>query len=609
MQKTHEILQAIRKLGVKGTPLTRVYRCLYNPNLYLTAYSKIYSNQGAITPGADEDTLDGMSLKRIHRLIERMKQETFHPTPVRRTRVPKKSGGKRPLGLPNGTDKLVQESLRMLLEAYYEPRFRDSSHGFRPERGCHTALSHIKNKFEGTTWFIEGDIKGCFDNISHDVLLDILKRDIQDGRVTELIRRFLKAGYVEDWEYHKTYSGTPQGGIISPLLSNIYLHELDQYIEDELIPQYTKGKRRATNTTYQYFSERIGKARKRGDMETVRKLEKERRQHPSQKTHDPNYRRLKYCRYADDFILGFIGTREEAEEIKLKIKTFLQERLQLELSDNKTLITHARTQHARFLGYAISIYHANHSLSVRDYDQAKRRNINGVIRLGLPTGLVDERGKAYHSNGKIVSERRLVDGTIPHTIHTYHLRFRGLAQYYKYAVDLHQLGKLDYIMEVALVKTLAHKLRIRVSEVYKRFRSTKVVNEQSYKTLEFKVETRKGTRSYYWGAIPLRTTKVIREPLNDNRGDFENYQYIEKRNDLLKRLAADQCEICGAETDCEVHHVRKLADLKKRWQGRKQPPIWVVRMLTMQRKTLVVCHDCHWKIHNGDPLPQKPISV
>lgn len=304
-------------------------------------------------------------------------------------------------------------------------------------------------------------------------------------------------------------------------------------------------------------------------MATVRKLEKERRQHPSQKTHDPNYRRLKYCRYADDFILGFIGPREEAEEIKLKIKTFLQERLQLELSDSKTLITHARTQHARFLGYAISIYHANHSLSVREYDQAKRRNINGVVRLGLPTGLVDERGKAYHSNGKIISERRLVDGTIPHIIQTYHLRFRGLAQYYQYAVDLHQLGKLDYIMEVALVKTLAHKLRIRVSEVYKRFRSTKVVNEQSYKTLEFKVETRKGTRTYYRGAIPLRTTKVIREPLNDNRGDFENYQYIEKRNDLLKRLAADQCEICGAETDCEVHHVRKLADLKKRWQGRK----------------------------------------
>lgn len=606
MQKTHEILQAIRKLGSKGLPLTRVYRCLYNPNLYLTAYSKIYSNQGAVTPGIDEDTMDGMSMERIHKLTELIKAEKFHPRPLRRGYVPKKSGGKRPLGLPNGTDKLAQEALRMLLEAYYEPRFRNSSHGFRPKHGCHSALKQIKETFDGTTWFIEGDIKGCFDNIDHDVLLDILKRDIHDGRLIELIKRFLKAGYVEDWKYHKTYSGTPQGGVISPLLSNIYLHELDKYIEDELIPEYTRGKRKGTNVKYQYFSERIGKARKRGDMETAAKLEKERRQYPSQITHDTRFRRLRYCRYADDFILGFIGSKEEALEIKEKIKSFLRDKLRLEMNDSKTLITHAKTQAAKFLGYSISIYMANDKISLRA--GAYIRSINGGVRLGLPLGLSEEKAKAYQRNGKVVSESALVIDTIPHIIQTYRLRFQGLVQYYKYAVDLYRLSKLEGTMETALVKTLAHKLRISVSTVYKRFKSNKVVNEQNYKTLEFKVETAKGERSYYWGAVPLRVTKTIREELNDNKGDFENFQYVEKRNDLLIRLRANKCEVCGAETDCEVHHVRKLADLKKRWKG-KSVPWWVTKMSALQRKTLIVCKPCHRKIHNGEPLPQqnKPV--
>lgn len=610
MQKTHDVLQAMQKLGVKGLPLTRVYRCLYNPNLYLTAYSKIYANQGALTPGTENDTMDGMSRERINNLIELIRYEQFHPRPSRRTYVPKKSGRKRPLGIPNGSEKLVQEVLRMLLEAYYEPRFRDSSHGFRPEKGCHTALKHIKKNFDGTTWFIEGDIKGCFDSIDHNVLLDILKRDIQDGRIIELIRRFLQAGYVEDWKYHKTYSGTPQGGIISPLLSNIYLNELDRYVEDVLIPQYTRGKRRGTNPTYQYLSERIGKARAKGDMETARKLELERRQLPSQKTHDPNYRRLKYCRYADDFILGFIGPKDEAVEIKQKVKAFLQEKLNLQLSDSKTLITHGRSQHAHFLGYAISTYHSDNKLSQRGETRTYARSINGVIRLGIPYGLCDEKGKAYYENGKIVSERKLVDNTIPHIINTYQRRFQGLVEYYKYAVDLHRLGKLKYTMEIALVKTLSHKLRIRVSEVYRRFHSTMTVNGQSYKTLEYSLETAKGRRTYHWGAIPLKTVSAFQTPLNDNHSQIENYQYVEKHSDLITRLRANECEICGAKTDCEVHHVRKLADLKKRWQHRKsEPPIWVKRMITRQRKTLIVCKSCHRKIHNGEPLPQRQNSA
>jgi retron-type reverse transcriptase len=162
MQTAEQILQAIRKMGEKRIPLTRVYRCLFSENLFLAAYDKIGRNKGALTPGTEDDTADGMSLKRIRSIIEQLRQERFRFRPSRRTYVPKESGGARPLGLPNFSEKLVQEALRIMLEAYYEPRFRNSSHGFRPERGCHTALADL-HKFGGTTWFIEGDIRGCFD--------------------------------------------------------------------------------------------------------------------------------------------------------------------------------------------------------------------------------------------------------------------------------------------------------------------------------------------------------------------------------------------------------------------------------------------------------------
>lgn len=300
MQKAEHILQAMQKLGERRLPLTRVYRNLYSEDLFLTAYDKIGRNKGALTPGTEDDTADGMDLKRIRNVIEKLRYERFRFRPSRRTQVPKKSGGTRPLGIPNFSEKLVQEAVRLLLEAYYEPRFRDSSHGFRPGRGCHTALADIKCRFTGSTWFIEGDIRGCFDNLDHDVMLAILSRDIHDGRLLNLIRMCLEAGYLEDWTYHQTYSGAPQGAILSPLLSNIYLHELDTFIEDELIPQYTRGKRRAQNREYRRLTGCIARARKRGDQKAVRKAEQLRRHMPSQDTHDPQYRRLKYLRYADD---------------------------------------------------------------------------------------------------------------------------------------------------------------------------------------------------------------------------------------------------------------------------------------------------------------------
>jgi group II intron reverse transcriptase/maturase len=601
MQTAEHILQAIHKMGENRIPITRVYRCLFSEDIFLAAYDKIARNRGALTKGSEDDTADGMSLSRIRRIIEELREEKFRFRPARRIQIPKKSGGTRPLGIPNFSDKLVQEALRMVLETYYEPRFRGGSHGFRPGRGCHTALASLHNKFKGAAWFIEGDIRGCFDHIDHEILMKVLARDIQDGRLLNLIRMSLDAGYIEDWKYHHTYSGTPQGGVLSPLLANIYLNELDVYIEDVLIPQFTRGKKRGCNPEYQKLAHAIQRARKNGNNDLVNQFVQQQRQIPSQNVNDPDFRRLQYIRYADDFILSIIGSKSEAEEIKARISAFLQEHLNLEMSASKSLITHGRTQFARFLGYAISIYQVDDKITPRTGTKVSTRSVNGCVRLGVPYGLVDKRAAYYMRNGKPIHESGVLAYSDAQIINIYQRRFRGFAEYYKYAVDRSSLTKLKYIMEVALVKTLSRKFRVSVKKIYRKYSETRVINGYPYKVLIVRVPTKNGSQEVYWGGISLKVDKLGLSEIVDDRkaGDFFTSHYT----DLIQRLQAQECEICGSTEDCDVHHIRKLADLKQRWKGRKEKPDWVVRMIAIRRKTLVVCSRCHHKIHSKAGLP------
>ncbi|HER2162517.1 TPA: group II intron reverse transcriptase domain-containing protein, partial [Streptococcus pyogenes] len=345
----------------------RLYLNLYNIEFFLDAYAKIYPNKGSNTKGINEDTIDGMSLKRVNALIEKLRNQTYQPNPARRTYIPKKNGKLRPLGLPTFEDKLVQEVVRRILESIYEPNFSENSHAFRPNRSCHTALKQIKNTFTGIRWFIEGDIKGFFDNIDHHILINILRKRIKDENFINLIWKFLRAGYVENWVFHKTFSGTPQGGIISPILSNIYLNELDRYI-DEYTTKFNKGDKRTHNKTYHNIAGKIAKRKAKNkkewsllDHETrkqrayeVKQLYKELIKYDSKDLFDPNYRRMKYVRYADDFLIGVIASKEEAEKIKQDLTVFLADKLKLELSAEKTLITHSK-KNARFLGYDIRV--------------------------------------------------------------------------------------------------------------------------------------------------------------------------------------------------------------------------------------------------------------
>jgi len=595
MQEPKVYLELVRERGRKGLPLERVYRQLFNRDMYLKAYGKIYRNTGAMTHGVTDETPDGMSLEKIEAIIGLMRYERYQWLPAQRTYIPKKNGKKRPLGMPVWSDKLVQEVLRQILEEYYEPQFSDHSHGFRPERGCHTALREIYYNWHGTTWFIEGDISKCFEKVNHEKLLEIIKEKIRDGRTINLIAEMLKAGYMEDWTYNETYSGTPQGGIISPLLSNILLDKLDKYVESELIPKYTKGSKRAANREYHHRMDNARYAMKIGQVERGKEMRKQAQKMPSQDLYDPAYRRLKYVRYADDFLLGFIGPKEEAEEIKQQIREFLKKELDLELSEEKTLVTNARAEAARFLGYEIVTLQKNEKQekTVR----GKCRTINGVIGLRIPQDVLQEKQKRYMKNEKAVHRIELINDTDFTIVATYQSEYRGMVNYYKLAYNLRAMDHLKWIMETSLTKTLANKLKITVNQVYKRYETQLTVDGRTYKGLQVVIPREgKDPLTAEWGGIPLKWD--IKATLKDQK------QYMRGgRTELEKRLLAQECELCGATDQIEVHHIRALKDLNK-YTGREKPD-WVKNMAARKRKTLVVCRTCHENITYGRPTARK----
>ncbi len=588
MQNAETVLNVIRKRGERDLPLENIYRLLYNRNLYLRAYGRIYSNQGATTKGVTAETMDGMSLAKIDRIIEALRYERFRWTPVRRVNIPKPNGTTRALGIPTGPDKLLQEVIRMILEAYYEPQFSDRSHGFRPHRGCHTALSEVAHTWTGTRWFVEGDIKGCFDNIDHEVMLSVLGEKLHDNRFLRLLKYLLTAGYIEDWKYGRTLSGTPQGGIVSPILANIYLDRLDKYVETVLIPAHTRGKARRRSPSYRASARRVATARQTGNHAQAAQLFKQLQQLPSGDPHDPGYRRLRYVRYADDFVLGFIGPKAEAEQIRETLETFLRDTLKLELSRDKTLITHATSQAAKFLGYELVNQQANDK-----HVRHGQRNANGRIGLRVPAKVIEQHCQAYMRHGKPAHRSVLIHDEDYSIVDRYQAEFRGVVQYYLLAQNVSHFGRLHGVMRESLVKTLIAKHKTPRRTLLRRYKSVVQTEEGERACLEAVKQRGAGQHPLVarFGGISLKRNRqavlVDRQP--------EPYRF--HRNELVKRLLADKCEMCGSTVDVEVHHVRALRDLNVKGQGEK--PRWVQIMAARKRKTLVVCRTCHMDIHHG----------
>ena len=576
----------------------RLYRILFNEELFYVAYQKIASNGGSTTKGSDGRSIDGMSLARIETLIASLKDESYQPHPSRRVHIPKKNGKTRPLGIPAFEDKLVQEVVRMILEAIYEGHFETTSHGFRPKRSCHTALLHIQKTFNGAKWFIEGDIKGFFDNIDHDVLVGILRERISDDRFIRLIRKFLKAGYVEDWTFHNTYSGTPQGGIVSPILANIYLDKLDKYVK-EYIQHFDKGtKRRPGKESNNLANERkrtVRKLKKVKDgtekaalVARLKAIEQERAAFPNGDEMDESYRRLKYIRYADDFILGVIGSKEEAQRIKEDIKSFLSASLALELSEEKTLITHTGKS-AKFLGYEITVTRNNHQR--RDVQGRLRRTYGKRVRLNVSMATLRDKLLEYGAmeiklrNGKEVWKPKCRSGLIFNDdleiLDRYNRETVGFCNYYLIANNCVVLHNFRYIMEYSMYKTFAGKYRSTVRKINKKYRLNKLF------TVKYEQKGVIKSRTFYKTSFKRRTTAF------NGSCDIEPYSIADvSRTNLTDRLKAEKCELCGATGKLIMHHVRNLKDLK----GKES---WKRLMSARKRKTIALCPSCHRLRHLG----------
>jgi group II intron reverse transcriptase/maturase len=575
--------------GSRRLPLERVYRNLFDPELYLRAYGKIYRNAGATTKGSTRETVDGMTLQKVHDIIALLRNERYEWTPVRRTEIPKPNGKRRPLGIPIWSDKLVQEVLRMLLEPYCEQKFSKHSHGFRPKRSCHSALREIRDRWKGTTWFIEGDIKGCFDNIDHTILLEIIRRDIHDGRLLTLIGGLLRAGYLEDWRYYETTCGTPQGGIISPLLSNIYLNELDRFVEDTLRPMYTRSEARRTNPQYRRVEHQLNVARKAGDREAIKRLTVERRQHIYRDPLDEGRRRLHYVRYADDFLLGFMGPANEAREIRDRLGEFLERELKLTLSKEKTLVTHANDEKAHFLGYEIKAVRQGDLISKNG-----RRATNGCITLRMPLDVVVKYRKRYSKKGKVIHRAELLADTDYTIVQRYQSVLRGLYNYYCMASNVgRRMGRIKWILRTSLLKTLASKHKTTMVKIIKMHR----VPDQEYTTFRATL-SRPGKEPLVatFGGMSLK-----KNPDGMGKDGFCAAQAwnipASTRSEAVQHLLFKVCLLCGEVGPVQMHHIRKLSDIDR--PGRRPKERWEKIMAARRRKMIPVCDRCHGGIHAG----------
>ena len=578
----------------------RLYRNLFNEQMFYVAYQRIYAKQGNMTPGTDGKTIDQMNIQRIGSLIASLKNETYQPNPAKRVYIPKKNGKKRPLGIPSFEDKLVQEVIRMILEAIYEGYFEYTSHGFRPFKSCHTALSSIQKRFVGAKWFIEGDIKGFFDNIDHCVLIGILEERINDVRFIRLIRKFLKAGYVEHWQFNHTYSGTPQGGIISPILANIYLDKFDKFM-DEYAKRFDKGNKRRVNPAYNRICNKRNSLKRKLNSETdvkkreilisqIRNMRTEMQQIPYGNDMDEQYRRLKYVRYADDFLIGVIGSKSDCEVIKADLTKYMQEQLKLELSEEKTLITNAQDK-AKFLGY--EIYVQRSESKVKNSLGRTNRMFNGNVRLHVSTEIARNKLLAMNAmvikqvNGKEIwwAESRgfLTSLKEEDIIAQYNLEIRGFYNYYSIANNISAVGgTFGGIMKRSCIKTLAHKHNSTMRKEWKRYREGKdfVVRYKDSKGQEkCRVLYNEGFR---------------RKPVNDfaECDHIPNTCFLPQAS-LVERLKNGVCELCGDKAPLMMHHVRTLSKLKADTE-------WNKLMLKKGRKTLAVCEKCNALIQSYD---------
>jgi len=606
MRNPIEVLKSLtEKSKDKSYKFRRLYRNLYNPEFYWLAYKNIYANKGSMTAGVDGSTMDNMSDSRIENIIKSLKDQSYQPNPARREYIEKKnSKKKRPLGIPSGNDKLVQEIVRMLLESIFELNFSKRSHGFRPKRSCHTALKQVRDTFTGAHWFVEGDIEACFDSFDHHVIINLLKQRIDDEKLIALMWKFLKSGYMEQWEYHKSYDGVPQGSGISPILSNIYLHELDMFME-EYKTEFDVGSsmRQKFTRKYNIARHKVERYKLKGKVnwdslsdderktraKTLKAYKREMLSTTAAEPKDESYKTIQYVRYADDFIIGVIGSQSDAQQIKDDVRQFLAERLKLKLSEDKTKITHTGDR-ARFLGYDICVSREQHVIKKKDGNTqrchsyvakllvprekwvGKLLEYKAIKIVTNPNG--KERYKTLH-RGKFIN---LPDIDI---LSAYNSEIRGLRNFYSLANDSYKIGIFANIMKYSMFKTFANKYKTNVNRI----------KEQYFEDGSFTVEyqTKGGAKKavFYNNGFERKKEATIFSEVSL----LPQYKRYDRPNSLRSRIKLGLCELCNEKSDnIALHQVKRLKDLKGK-------TAWERLMLDRRRKTLTVCPKCHSEIH------------
>jgi group II intron reverse transcriptase/maturase len=614
-------LEAIPNIVKSGRRVNGLFRLLSCRELWHQAYSRIATNGGSMTPGVDGKTFDGASIERFDELASRVLEGSYKPTPVRRVYIPKANGKLRPLGIPTSDDRMVQEVVRRVLDAVYEPIFSVHSHGFRAGRSCHTALKNIKDVWSGVKWFVEVDIEGYFDNIGHKILMGLLEKKIDDKRFLRLINSFLQAGYLENWRFHRTYSGTPQGGIISPLLANVYLHELDKFMEAWILER-DKGKKRAVHPEYMRRCHRTGSTKRSIKMRRERlqangavssmadeqlqrllHLYKERQAEQAQQSStnpfDPEYRRYRYVRYADDFLIGVIGSKADAQEVMDKVREFLTI-LKLSVSEKKSTVRHA-ADGVIFLGYDIHTWSwPNRTARVSDKMGRvyTKRAPSDRVTLNVPREKMlefcNQQRYGDLSSMKGVQRFWMVNSSEFEIVAQFNSEIRGFAQYYSLAGQAKaQLARLERVCRVSLYKTLAAKLTISMVRVFRQMRGAD--GELYGRSVDLHGRSR---RVRVWKLKHL-------QPPQKSSAEIDQKHLVPMmvhRNDLVDLLHVKQCSNCGSSAGpFEVHHVRKLTD-------HKDSPFMEFIKAARTRKRIPLCSDCHHDLHNGR-LPDYRLRV
>ena len=609
----------------------KVYHLLCKPYIFVNAYAKIIKNKGALTKGIkeDEEIMKFFGKNDAENIAENFKKHSYKWNPSRRTWIPKPGKKeKRPIDTPTQKDRIVQEAIRGILESIYEPVFTEfetnnsqlsSNYGFRPNKSCWTAVEKLKLFGQSTTYAIEGDISGAYNNVDHDILIQILQNRIKDNKFINILRNLLKTGIMEKEILQHSLKGTPQGGIISPLLFNIYMFELDKFVYDKIIchikseNQNKKRKRNPEHTKLGYEIRNLSIKRKDKTLSNNEKyiLTKKIKIKTKQRFKIPSYdiislpKNAIYTRYADDWVLLITGSFEESIQVKNEIKTFIKNKLKMELDNEKTLISKL-TDGFNFLGYTIKMY-SNKQYKISLCHQSikgkhlryQRRTTSRKINI-----FPDKKrllSKLYtlkftKQNGYPIGIRSWSTFSDYDIVLKYKQIFRGLCNYYSKCDNHYILNRISYILLYSCAKTLSNKKKVSMSKIFEKYGNNLTITKEMYK--DNKILTSYVNFTSY---TEYKKQNVFSKK-NKNR-DFTFDPFNIKNFRRTKTKIYLNCCICNSNQNIALHHTNSLGSINPN----KRTRFSYIKSMT-NRNQIPVCQQCHLDITLGRYSKQKPIQ-